>query len=237
MYLLLCKSSHAARHLDSTLGQRYEPNFKRQSRQRHTRLISPLTGPAPSIWLKPYFDLLCCISSWLFSVEIKEWRVGRGDRERHGSSLAQSQKNCFSKCLKYILHSDRTRAQVSLLLNKMTEMSGNTWDMSKYTVGKYIFQASAVNGISHKLNYLTEVEHVLQFIIAPPPKGWHRNLLQLLARVLHIQPFTLCPCTSTIVMFCLRSSVHFAVGVNMVDNKASQSWESWAWSSVQRKLY
>lgn len=27
-----CKSMHAAQHLDYTLGQRYEPNFKRQSR-------------------------------------------------------------------------------------------------------------------------------------------------------------------------------------------------------------
>ncbi len=34
--LFLCKSLHAARHLDSTLGQRYEPNFKRQSRDRGT---------------------------------------------------------------------------------------------------------------------------------------------------------------------------------------------------------
>lgn len=38
----LCKSLHAAQHLDSTLGQMYEPNFKRQSRyRRHTRMISP----------------------------------------------------------------------------------------------------------------------------------------------------------------------------------------------------
>lgn len=42
--------------------------------------------------------------------------------------------------------------------------------MSKYTVGKYAFQASAANGISNKLNYLTEVGHVLQFIIRPPPQ-------------------------------------------------------------------
>lgn len=42
--------------------------------------------------------------------------------------------------------------------------------MSKYTVGKYAFQASAANGLSNKLSYLTEVEHVLQFIIAPPPQ-------------------------------------------------------------------
>lgn len=47
-------------------------------------------------------------------------------------------------------------------------MIGNTWNMSKYTVGKYIFQASAANGIGNKLDHLTEVEHVLQFIIAPP---------------------------------------------------------------------
>lgn len=34
-------------------------------------------------------------------------------------------------------------------------------------MGKCIFQASAANGISNKLDYLTEVEYVLQFIIAP----------------------------------------------------------------------
>lgn len=49
-------------------------------------------------------------------------------------------------------------------------MIGNTWNMPTYTVGKYIFKASAANGISNKLDYLTEVEHVLQFIIAPPPQ-------------------------------------------------------------------
>ncbi len=49
-------------------------------------------------------------------------------------------------------------------------MIGNTWNMSKYTVGKYIFQASAANGISNKLAHLTEVEHALQFIIAPPTR-------------------------------------------------------------------
>lgn len=37
-------------------------------------------------------------------------------------------------------------------------------------MGKYIFQASAANGIGRKLEYLTEVEHVRQFIIAPPPQ-------------------------------------------------------------------
>lgn len=37
-------------------------------------------------------------------------------------------------------------------------------------MGKYLFQASAANGMSNKLNYLTEMEHVLQFIIAPPPQ-------------------------------------------------------------------
>ncbi len=49
-------------------------------------------------------------------------------------------------------------------------MMGNTWNMMKCTVGKYIFQASAANGISNKFNCLTEVEHVLQFITAPPPQ-------------------------------------------------------------------
>lgn len=39
-------------------------------------MISALTGPALSIWLKPYFDLLRFISSWLFSVEMKGWSVG-----------------------------------------------------------------------------------------------------------------------------------------------------------------
>lgn len=33
---LLCKSLRVGQHLDSTLGQRYEPNFKRQSRDRST---------------------------------------------------------------------------------------------------------------------------------------------------------------------------------------------------------
>lgn len=49
-------------------------------------------------------------------------------------------------------------------------MIGNTWNMSKYTGEKYIFQSSAANGFSNKSDYLIEVEHVLQFIIATPPQ-------------------------------------------------------------------
>lgn len=50
-------------------------------------------------------------------------------------------------------------------------MIGNTWKCERVcTVGKYIFKASAANGIGNKLDHLTEVERVLPFFIAPPPQ-------------------------------------------------------------------
>ena len=52
--------------------------------QRHTRTISPLTVPSPSIWPEPYFDLLCFIST------SQCWLVGVGKRKTW-QSLAQSQ--------------------------------------------------------------------------------------------------------------------------------------------------
>ena len=62
--LSLCKSLHAARHLDSTLGQRYEHNFKRQSRDggvpwwfHHWQDQLQASGS------KPHFDLGRFISS------------------------------------------------------------------------------------------------------------------------------------------------------------------------------
>lgn len=38
-------------------------------------------------------------------------------------------------------------------------------------VRKHLFQASAANGMSHKLNSLTEMEQVLQFVITAPPEA------------------------------------------------------------------
>lgn len=64
---------------------------KAAQRPRHTGRILPLTGPAPSIWFRPDFDLMGFISSWAFSVEDRggKWVLGGG---KCGSSLARYQK-------------------------------------------------------------------------------------------------------------------------------------------------
>lgn len=67
--------------------------------------------------------------------------------------------------------------------------------MSVCTVGKYIFQASAANGGSNKLNNLTEVEHVPQFIIAPPPQVDTIRYLKYNSCVTHTSLHVVCRAT------------------------------------------
>lgn len=92
----------------------------------------------------------------------------------------------------------------------------------KYRVGKYTFQASAANGIGNKLDCLTEMEHVLQFIIAPPPQ---------VDTIIYLNYGSCFTYTSIYVISMQLSSCHVlfsllvytTLGVNVVANKTSQS--------------
>lgn len=112
--LSLCKSLHAARHLDCTLGQRYEHNFKRQSRDggapwwfHHWQDRLQASGS------KPHFDLGRFISS--------EPLLSGGVGE---SKAWQQLGSCLSKMFKIRLQRIELEGRVFLRPNKRTHDDG-----------------------------------------------------------------------------------------------------------------
>lgn len=112
--LSLCKSLHAARHLDCTLGQRYEHNFKRQSRDggapwwfHHWQDRLQASGS------KPHFDLGRFISS--------EPLLSGGVGE---SKAWQQLGSCLSKMFKIRLQRIELEGRVLLRPNKRTHDDG-----------------------------------------------------------------------------------------------------------------
>lgn len=98
----------------------------------------------------------------------------------------------------------------------MTKTIERTWKFSKHAVEWY----SAANGSSNKVNSLAEIEHVLQFLIAPPPQVdtiiRFNQTLWLTHTSIQIKSMYLCTCF-------VQAFQHFVVGVNMVAYKRSLS--------------
>ena len=123
LYLLLCKSLHAAWHLDSTLGQRYEPSFKKgkSDTEAHQDDLA-----ADSSFSKHLARTL--FWSPVLYIHLSVLACGCG-KKKNMAKLGS--KSDLSKCLKSIF-------------NTQTEEAAKQDDRehleSKYTVGKCVFR-------------------------------------------------------------------------------------------------